>query len=155
MLKMYGGDTRPFLDNAWNAIIGEIRVRPESSKETANQKRIEAGTPAARRGAAFFFGELIMFTLNVIACVMLLAACLSRLPFPYYDRLRWICFAAFTYTAVWRMKDRAAVICLPLACLFNPFFSFHFSRNVWSFIDVLSLLLLLVMSFSFLGNSEK
>jgi len=157
MLKMYGGDTRPFLDNAWNAIIGdaESRVRPESSTETANNKSVRAGTPAVRRGPITFFGQLTMLALNAIACVMLLGACLSRLPFPYYTRLRWICFAAFTYTAVWRMKDRAAVICLPLACLFNPFFPFHLSRNVSSWLDVLSLLLLLVMTFSFLAHPEK
>jgi hypothetical protein len=157
MLKMYGGDTRPFLDNAWNAIIGEAqsKVRPESSKETANNKSAPAGTPAVRRGPITFFGQLTMFTLNAIACLMLLGACLSRLPFPYYTRLRWICFAAFTYTAVWKMKDGAAVICLPLACLFNPFFPFHLSRNLWSGLDVLSLLLLLAMTFSFLANPEK
>ena len=155
MLKMYGGDTRPFLDNAWNAIIGEVRVPPESSKESANNKRVRAGTPAVRRGPMTFFGQLTMLTLNAIACVMLLGACLSRLPFPYYTRLRWICFAAFTYTAVWRMKDRVAVICLPLACLFNPFFPVQLSRNLWSLIDVLSLVLLLAMSLSFLANSER
>src|SRR5690348_7333368 len=115
MLKMYGGDTRPFLDNAWNAIIGEAqsKVRPESPTETAHHKGIRAGRPAVRHGPITFFGQLTMLTLNAIAGVMLLAACLSRLPFPYYSRLHWICFAAFTYTAVWRMKDRAAVIGLP------------------------------------------
>jgi hypothetical protein len=157
MLKMYGGDTRPFLDSAWNAIIGEAqsRVHLKSTTETANNKSLRAGTPAVRRGPITFFGQLTMLTLNAIACVMLLGACLSRLPFPYYARLPWICFAAFTYTAVWRMKDRAAIICLSFACLFNPFFPFHLSRNLWSGIDVLSLLLLLALTFSFLANPEK
>jgi hypothetical protein len=157
MLKMYGGDTRPFLDDAWNVIIGELRVRPESSKETALNKRVRAGThaPAVRRGPITFFGQLIMLTLNAVACVMLLGAGLSHLPFPYYNRLRWICFAAFTYTAVWRIKNGAAIICLPIACLFNPFYPFHLSRSLWSLIDVLSLLLLLVMSCSFLANPKE
>lgn len=156
MLKMYGGDTRPFLDDAWNAILGEEASRVRSSKETA-RKRIGAGTHASavRSGPISFFGQLTMLTLNAIACVMLLGACLSRLPFPYYSRLPWICFAAFTFTAVWRMKDGAAFICLPLACLFNPFFPVHLSRNVWSWIDFFSFLLLLAMSSSFLANPKK
>ena len=157
MVKMYGGDTRPFLDDAWNAIIGDAESRVQSSKGTANNKRLRAGThaPAVRRGPITLFGQLTMLTLNAIACVMLLGACLSRLPFPYYTRLPWICFAAFTYTAVWRMKDGAAFICLPLACLFNPFFPIHLSRSLWSLIDFLSFLLLLAMSSSFLVNPKK
>jgi len=157
MLKMYGGDTRPFLDDAWNAITGEAESRAQSSKRTANNKKFLAGTHsrAVRSGPITFFGQLTMLTLNAIACVMLLGACLSRLPFPYYTRLPWICFAAFTFTAVWRMKDGAAFICLPLACLFNPFFPVHLSRGLWSLIDVLSFLLLLAMSVNFVANPKK
>jgi hypothetical protein len=157
MLKLYGGDTRPFLDDAWNAILGEEESRAQSLRESANKKRFLAGThsPGVRSGPITFFGQLAMLTLNAIACVMLLGACLSRLPFPYSIRLPWICFAAFAYTAVWRMKDGAAFICLPLACLFNPFFPAHLSRTVWNWIDFLSFLLLLAMSVSFLANPKK
>jgi hypothetical protein len=157
MVKMYGGDTRPFLDDAWTAITGEAESRAQSSKGTANNKRLRLGTRVSgvRSGPLTFFGQVTMLTLNAIACVMLLGACLSRLPFPYYTTLPWICFAAFTYTAVWRMKDGAAFICLPLACLFNPFFPIHFSRNVWNWIDFLSFLLLLAMSASFLANPKN
>jgi hypothetical protein len=158
MLKMYGGDTRPFLDDAWNAVIGEAesRVHHESSKGTANKKLLRAGTHASSgRGPINFLGQLTMLALNAIACVMLLGACLSRLPFPDYPRLRWICFAAFTFTAVWRMKDGAAIICVPLACLFNPFYPFHLSHNLWSLSYVLSLILLLALSASFIANGRK
>jgi hypothetical protein len=159
MLKMYGGDTRPFLDDAWNAVIGEAesRVRSESSKGTANKKLLRAGTPAPflGRGPIHFLGQLTMLILNAIACVMLLGACLSRLPFLDYPRLQLICFAAFTFTAVWRWKDGAAVICVPLACLFNPFYPFHLSHNLWSLSYVLSLVLLLALSASFIANGRK
>jgi hypothetical protein len=158
MLKMYGGDTRPFLDEAWNAVImdAESRDRLEFTKANPNKKIVRAGTRAPSRGGAMtFLGQLTMLSLNAIACVMLLGACLSRLPFPYYPRLRWICFAAFTFTAIWRMKDGAAFICIPLACLFNPFFPVHLSHNLWSLLNVLSLLLLLVMSASFVANGKK
>ena len=46
MVKMYGGGSRPFLDDAWNAIIGEAESRAQSSRETANKKRFLAGTHA-------------------------------------------------------------------------------------------------------------
>ena len=159
MLKMYGGDTRPFLDDAWNAITGdaESRVYTSRDKEPANNKRVRAGTSASARplGPINFLGQLTMVALNGVACVMLLGACLSRLPFPDYPRLRWICFAAFTFTAVWRMKDGAAIICLPLAFLFNPFFLVRLSHNMWTLIDVVSLILFLAMSASFIANGKK
>src|SRR6267154_4577705 len=65
MLKMYGGDTRPFLDDAWNAITGEAESRAQSSKRTANNKRFWAGTHsrAVRSGPITFFGQLAMLTL--------------------------------------------------------------------------------------------
>jgi hypothetical protein len=159
MLKMYGGDTRPFLDDAWDAVIGEAesRLRLESSKGTGNRKMGRAGIHKSSmgRGPINFFGQLTMLILNAIACVMLLGACLSRLPSPDYPKLRLICFAAFAFTGVWRMKDGAAIICVPLACLFNPFFPVHLSHHVWSLVYVLSLILLLAMSASFIANGKK
>jgi hypothetical protein len=157
MLKLYGGDARPFLDDAWNAVVGEAesRARANREKQTGRGVGVNTRANAKRGGATTFFGQLMMLSLNAIACVMLLGACLSRLPFPDYPRLRWICFAAFAFTAVWRMKDGAAIICVPLACLFNPFFPVHLSHNVWTLIDVLSLLLLLAMSASFIANGKK
>jgi hypothetical protein len=53
------------------------------------------------------------------------------------------------------MKDGAAMICLPLACLFNPFYPIHLTSSVWSVIDVVSLLLLVAISFCFLPNPKK
>jgi hypothetical protein len=158
MLNMYGGDTRPFLDDAWNAVVEEAESRArESSKRIANSKRLRPGihSPAGPGGPINFFGQLTMLALNAMACVMLLGACLSRLPFPYTLRLPWICFAAFTFTAVWRVKDGAAFICLPLACLFNPFFPVHLSRGLWSLLDGLSFLLLLALSVNFVANPKR
>jgi hypothetical protein len=96
-----------------------------------------------------------MLTLNAIACLALFSAWRSGLPYSFDTKLSWICFAAFTYTALWRMKDGAALICLPLACLFNPFYPIHLTRGVWSVIDVVSLLSLVAMSFSFLAKPKK
>jgi hypothetical protein len=159
MLNMYGHDTRPFLEEAWNAVIGEAesRARANRDKQTSNSKRIGAGTRANTNqpGLITFLGNATMLILNALACLALFSAWRSGHPYPFYTKFTWICFAAFSYTALWRMKGDGAIICLPLACLFNPFYPIHLTRSVWSVIDLVSLLLLVAISFSFLVNPKK
>ena len=158
MLKMYGGDTRPFLEEAWNAVIGEAESRASAYREKkTSSKSVGAGTRAKSKppGPITFLGNATMLTLNAVACLALFSAWRSGLPYFFYMKLTWICFAAFGYTALWRMKDGAAMICLPLACLFNPFYPIHLTPGVWSVIDVVSLLLLVAISFCFLPNPKK
>src|SRR5262249_17300086 len=132
MLNMYGHSTRPFLDEAWNAIIGEAesRARANRDKQASSRKSVEAGTRAKSKptGPITFLGHATMLTLNAIACLALFSAWRSGLPYFFYMKLTWICFAAFGYTALWRMKAGAAMICLPLACLFNPFYPIQLTR---------------------------
>lgn len=157
MLNMYGHDTRPFLEEAWNAVIGEAESRARANRDRQTIKSVGAGTRANGKqpGPITFLGNATMLTLNAIACVALFSAWRSGVPYPFYTKFTWICFAAFSYTALWRMKDGGPIICLPLACLFNPIHPIHFTRNVWSIIDVVSLLLLVVITFSFLANPKK
>ena len=159
MLKMYGGDTRPFLDEAWNSIIGEAesKARANREKQTSSAKGIRAGTRAnaTQSGPVTFLGNATMFILNAIACVALFSAWRSGLPHAFETKLTWICFAAFSFTALWRMKDGGAILCLPLACLFNPFYPIHFTRSVWSIIDLVSLVLLAAVSLIFLVNPKR
>lgn len=159
MLNVYGHDTTPYLQDVWNAIAAEAEsaTHAKRARETANSRRVLAGTrpPTRKSGLIDIFGQLTMAILNVIACVMLLLACTSRLPNAYYTTLPWFCFAAFTFTAVWRIKDRAAVICFPLAFLFNPFYPVHLSRSLWTTIDVVSLLLLLAMTLRFAAKPRR
>jgi hypothetical protein len=157
MLNLHGHDATPFLEEAWNAIIGEAesRARANHYKQTTS-KSVGAGTSAsAKPGPLDFLGNATMLTLNAIACLALFSAWKSGLPYSFDTKLTWICFAAFSYTALWRMKDGAALLCLPLACLFNPFHPVHLTRSVWSVIDVVSLLLLIAISFSFLASPKK
>jgi hypothetical protein len=157
MLNIYGHDTRPFLEEAWNAVIGEAESRARANRNRQTTKRVGAGTGANAKqpGPITFLGNATMLTLNAIACVALFSAWRSGHPYPFDTKLTWICFAAFSYTALWRIKDGAAITCLPLACLFNPFYPIHLTRNVWSIIDVVSLLLLVVITFSFLANPKR
>jgi hypothetical protein len=159
MLKLYGGDTRRFLDDAWNAVIreAEARARAIRDKQTSGSKRIGAGIRANAKqpGAITFLGNATMLILNAIACLALFSAWRSGVPHPFDTKFTWICFAAFCYTALWRLKDGAAIICVPLACLFNPFYPIHLTRSVWSVLDVVSLVLLVAISIIFLSNPKK
>jgi hypothetical protein len=157
MLNLYGGDTRPFLDDAWNAILGEEESRARANREKLSSKRIGAGRTANTKqpGPITFLGNATMLILNAIACLALFSAWRPGLLFSFDAKLTWICFAAFSFTALWRMKDGAAIICLPLACLFNPFYPIHFTRSVWSVVDLVSLILLVAISLLFLAAPKK
>ena len=157
MLNMYGHDTRPFLDKAWNAIIGEAESRARANRDKQTTKSVGAGKRANAKqpGPITFLGNATMLILNAIACLALFSAWRSGVPYPFYTKFTWICFAAFGYTALWRMKDGAAILCLPLACLFNPFYPIPLTRSVWSVIEVVSFLLLVAISFSFLAHPKK
>jgi len=158
MLKMYGGDSRPFLDDAWNAIIGEAESRARANRDKQNSsKRIGAGRTANTKqpGPITFLGNATMLTLNAIACVVLFSAWKSGLPYSQEAKSNWICFAAFSFTALWRMKDGGAIICLPLACLFNPLYPIHLTRSVWSVVELVSLILLVAISLLFLAAPKK
>jgi hypothetical protein len=159
MLNMYGHDARPFLDQAWNAIVGEAesRTRANRDKQTSSSNGVGGGTRANTKqpGLITFLGNATMLILNAIACLALFSAWRAGHAYPFDTKLTWMCFAAFSYIALWRMKDGAAIICLPLACLFNPFYPIHLTRNVWSIIDGVSLLLLVAITFRFLANPKR
>ena len=157
MLSVYGLDTRPFLDEAWHAIIEEAEWRARANRGKQTTKRVVSRTRANAKQprAITFLGNATMLILNVIACLALFSAWKSGLPYPFYTKFTWICFAAFGYTALWKMRDGAALICLPLACLFNPLYPIYLTHRVWSVIDGVSLLLLVAMSFGFLANPKK
>ena len=157
MLKVYSGDTRPFLEEAWNAVIGEAESTARANREKQATKRIGAGTRANTNqpGLITVLGNATMLVLNAIACLALFSAWRSGLPFSFDTKSTWICFAAFIFTAFWRMKDGGALICLPLAFLFNPFYPIHLTRNVWSVIDLVSLILLAAISLIFLAAPKK
>ncbi len=156
MLKMYGHDTRPFLEEAWN-VIGASKSRASASRDEQAAKKIGNSKPSnpKQTGPISFLGNAVMLVLNAIACLALFSAWRSGLPYPFYTKFTWLCFAAFGFTALWRMKDGAVILCLPLACLFNPFYPIHLTRSVWSVIDVISILLLVAISFSLLANPKK
>jgi len=163
MLNMYGHDTTPFLEEAWNAIVGEAEstARAHREKQNTSSNNSKAAGAGARRkakqqsGPVTFAGNAMMLTLNGVTCVALFSAWRSGLPHSFSTQLTWVCFAAFCYMGLWRIKDGAALICFPLACLFNPFYQIRLTNSFWNIIDVGSLLILVALSLSFLANPKK
>jgi hypothetical protein len=155
MLKTYGGDARPFLDDAWNAITGEAEA---ISRENRSKQNIPTPHPATHRkqqSPINLLGDVVMLILNVIACVALLVACVYKPPYSFYTNLRWVCFVAFTFGALWRRKDGVWILWLPLAWCFNPIYPIHLARNVWSILDLAALALTVATSLYFVGHPKK
>lgn len=71
------------------------------------------------------------------------------LPYGYYVLLRLLATGFFVWAATIAITRKEPVIqwvFLILALMFNPFFKVHFSKGVWSAIDISASLLILVMS---------
>jgi len=73
----------------------------------------------------------------VIAAIILLIG-IFPLPYGYFQVLRWIVcgisillvYLAYSYKKLW-----IAAIFGVIAILFNPFFTIHFEKNIWQWID--------------------
>src|SRR5215510_6007257 len=66
MLNMYGHDTRPFLNEAWNAIIAEAESRARANRDKQTAKSVGARTRANAKqsGPITFLGNAAMLILN-------------------------------------------------------------------------------------------
>ena len=74
----------------------------------------------------------------LVATVILVFAVTGRHPYGFYTLLRWICCAAFAYSAFTAQeKNRVAWVWVfgVLAVLFNPIVPLHFQRDTWQMID--------------------
>jgi len=83
---------------------------------------------------------------QVIAATMLLWALVPSNPYGYYILLRWICFGIFgylTYLSFNQSKDGWAWLLGVNIVIYNPIFRVHLDRELWSIINVISILILL------------
>ncbi|MCX6350871.1 MAG: hypothetical protein NTX03_03305 [Bacteroidetes bacterium] len=87
--------------------------------------------------------KLFDILLKLAAIILLVIAAMTTQPYNYFVLLRWFMFLSSSYFA-YRSKDlvgiyriRFGVIFLSaLAVLFNPFFPFRFTKEVWHIIDL-------------------
>ena len=76
---------------------------------------------------------------KIIACLCFIAV--LPLPYSYYMLLRPIACLGLIFLLVkdWkRLADEDKAICIVIAILFNPFMAIHFSKIIWSVIDIVS-----------------
>ena len=75
-----------------------------------------------------------------IILAMLFFLCLLKMPYGYYQIVRFIGlvgFALLAYHASERKNKNEMIIYACLAMLFQPFLKFSLSREVWNTIDVI------------------
>lgn len=77
--------------------------------------------------------------LKLIIAVLLLL-CLANMPYGYYNLVRFVVTAAFTYLSYdyfKSKKDGMGYIFATLAVLFQPFFKIALGRLIWNAVDVI------------------
>ena len=73
------------------------------------------------------------------ALVVLLLLCLAKMPYGFYQLVRFLAFAGFGYSAYLQYKDKSIDrLCLfiVLALLFQPFRPIALGRVIWIIVDV-------------------
>jgi hypothetical protein len=79
--------------------------------------------------------------INVIKLIliMLLLICLAKMPYAYYQALRFISligFGVLAYNANEKLNKIEAITFVLLAALFQPFFKIALGREIWNVVDV-------------------
>ncbi len=95
---------------------------------------------------------------QVICVLMLLWALNPENPYTYYTLLRWVCCGVFAYLAVqaFEQKKQGWVWLLAgTALLYNPFFTVHLNRELWSVVNVVTIVIAGASVFSLRNQKTK
>ncbi len=77
--------------------------------------------------------------IKTILAVMLFV-CLANMPYGYYELVRYSAMTGFSllaYGALEKKHNRAAIIYLALALLFQPFFKIPLGHDIWIIVDLI------------------
>jgi len=88
--------------------------------------------------------------IRLVAVILLLAA-LRHNPYGYYIILRWVVCSIFAYCAVeaYKMKDEPWIWVFGVnAAVYNPIIPLHLGRTVWSVVNIVSAVLIIVSLFT-------
>lgn len=89
-------------------------------------------------------------TIKIVLSVLLLM-CLLKMPYSYYELVRFIALVGFAILAYFAYKKDSIIemiVFIALAALFQPFFKIALGRDLWNFVDVVVAVGLLVSLFS-------
>lgn len=81
-----------------------------------------------------------MKNLIKIVLAILLFLCLFKMPYGYYQIVRFVAmigFAYLAYSANEQNNKNEIFIYIALAILFQPFAKIAFGREIWNFIDII------------------
>ena len=87
-----------------------------------------------------------MWIPQVICIIMLLWALNPNNPYAYYTLLRWVCCGIFAYLAFqsFEQKKQGWTWLLGItALLYNPIFPVHLNRELWSVVNVVTIIILI------------
>ena len=92
-------------------------------------------------------GEKIKDNVVFLIVSLVLVFALADLEYGYYQLLRWFTCGVAVYGIMQNNLQSSKLwmwIFVAIAIMFNPIFPVHFHRQTWSFIDVISAIILLV-----------
>ena len=81
-----------------------------------------------------------MKTITKLILALLLAGCLLKMPYGYYQFIRIAGCVGFFYLAYEELKLNrfiTGIFCVVCAILLNPVYKIYFSRKIWNIIDVI------------------
>lgn len=92
--------------------------------------------------------------IKVLLAIMMFLA-LAKMPYGYFELLRFVAFACFGFLSYTRFKQdkvQSAMLYLFLGILFQPFLKISLGRELWNFVDVIVGVGLLVSVFKNFKN---
>jgi len=110
---------------------------------------------------------VVMFFACLVTAIMLWKAIGGKHPYAFYTAVRWVCFGVFScsaiatfrvtreYDAIGLVNAIFGALLSALAVLFNPFLEFHFRRETWRVIDIVSFLCVSFLVLAFYGRFEE
>jgi len=81
---------------------------------------------------------------QIICIIMLLWALNPNNPYAYYTLLRWVCCGVFAYLAFQSFEQKMqgwVWILGGTALLYNPVFRVHLNREIWSVVNVVTIII--------------
>lgn len=75
-----------------------------------------------------------------VALAFLLLLCLAKMPYGFYQIVRFLAFAGFAYSAYLQYKAKSTdrmILFIVLALLFQPFLPLSLGRIIWNIVDVI------------------
>ncbi len=94
---------------------------------------------------------------QTVASVMLLWALNPENPYGYYILLRWVCCGVFAYLVFQAVdQEKQAWVCVLgiTALIYNPIFRVHLNRELWSIINVVTIVIGVLSIFALKEGKE-